>query len=128
MDQEQISVKYIGHRPEYVDGAYGTRIHFVQGESQMVHAAAGRKMLKHPDVYVPGNEKKSKPAVQTEVKEENDQDDSERWIMRDAIATMDKSALISHAKMHYNVTLGKNMDVQVMRTRVTGLFDQFGQA
>lgn len=125
MDQEQISVKYIGHRPEYVDGAYGTRIHFVQGESQLVPAVVARKMLKHADVYVSGEPEAPKAVVTVEKVDKDEEDNQD---VRDSFARMDKNALISHAKVHYNVTLGKNMDVQVMRSRLTGLFDQYGQA
>ena len=51
---DYVSVKYIGKRSSYVDGAFGTRVTFKQGESKMIPADKALLMLRHPDVYVPG--------------------------------------------------------------------------
>ena len=121
MDQRLTSVKYIGKRPEYTDGTFGTRIHFVQGESRMVPFDIARQMLKHLDVYVPGE--KDAP-VASMPKEKDPEDDVQD--MRDSIALMDKDALNSYAQIHFGTKLDKRKDVGQLRAQVTGLVDQFG--
>jgi hypothetical protein len=124
VDSAFVSVKYIGKRETYTDGAYGSHIQFVRGESRPVPAAIAAKLLKHTDVYEPGDAVEmpaSLPVAKAKNFEEDDNQD-----MRDAISRMDKDALISHAKTHYNVTLGKNNSVDTLRSKVTGLFDQYG--
>jgi len=121
MDQRLTSVKYIGKRPEYTDGAYGTRIHFVQGESHMVPSDIARKMLKHLDVYAPGEEDAPVAPIPEEKDPEDDVQD-----LRDSIAIMDKDALGSYAQTHFGTKLDKRKDVGQLRAQVTGLVDQYG--
>lgn len=118
---DYVSVKYIGKRPEYTEGTYGTRIHFIQGESRLVPLDKARLMLKHTDVYAPG-EADAPIAVLPEAKTEEDgvQD------MRDSIAIMDKGALEMYAKTHFQVSIDKRRSVDALRAEVTGLVDRFG--
>ena len=118
---DYVSVKYIGKRHEYTEGAYGTRIHFIQGESRLVPLDKARLMLKHTDVYAPG-EADAPIAVLPEAKTEEDgvQD------MRDSIAIMDKGALEMYAKTHFQVSIDKRRSVDALRAEVTGLVDRFG--
>jgi hypothetical protein len=121
MDQRLTSVKYIGKRPEYTDGTYGTRIHFVQGESRMVPFDIARKMLKHLDVYAPGEVDAPVASLPPEKDPEDDVQD-----MRDSIAIMDKDALSSYAQIHFGTKLDKRKDVGQLRSQVTSLVDQYG--
>ena len=116
------SVKYIGKRATYIEGAYGTGIHFTQGESKLVPTDKARLMLRHKDQYMPGNVD-AEVAVVSEVKE-NDEENAQD--MRDAIAIMDKGALSTYAKTHFSVKLDQRKDVGMLRSQVTGLVDQFG--
>ena len=116
-----VSVKYIGKRLEYTDGTYGTRILFSKGESRQVPADKARLMLKHPDVYVPGEPDAEIATVPLDTQEQDSAQD-----MRDAIANMDKSALESYAKTHYRIDIDKRRSVDALRTQVTGLVDQYG--
>ena len=118
---DHLSVKYIGKRAEYTEGAYGTRIHFLQGESRMVPVDKARLMLKHPDVYAPGVPD-AVIAVLPEVKTEDDPTQD----MRDSIAIMDKAALEAYAKTNFRVDIDKRRSIETLRTEVTGLVDRFG--
>ena len=120
---DHLSVKYIGKRPEYTDGTFGTRIHFVQGESRLVPMDKARQMLKHPDVYVPGDEDAPVALVPVDTQEQDNAQD-----MRDAIAVMDKAALESYAKTYFKIDLDKRKGVESLRSQVTMLVDQFGVA
>lgn len=120
MDQRLTSVKYIGKRPEYTDGTYGTRIHFVQGESRSVPFDKARLMLKHTDVYAPGEENAPEAVIPVKDPEDDVQD------MRDSIANMDKDTLNSYAQVHFGTKLDKRKDVMQLRAQVTGLVDQYG--
>lgn len=121
-----IAITYIGHRPTYRDGACGSGLTFEQGQTLNVEDdAIARKMLRHTDVYVQGDtteaEAPAKP-VKNHATEDEDQDQT----ARDAIANMGKDALVTYAKNTFSVTLDKRSSVGDMRTRVTGLYDQFG--
>ena len=124
-----IPVKYIGHRTNFVESIYGTGIAFEQGQTVNVEDdAIARKMLKHADVYVLGEEADAEtvananPAKMTKPTDDPDPDQT----VRDSIANMGKAALVDYAKVHFQADLDKRMSVGDMRTKVTGLFDQFG--
>lgn len=116
-----LSVKYIGPRETYTDGTFGSGIAFVKGQSRMVPADLAQQMFAHPSVYVPGDavDDLAEPKVDTS-EEDHAQD------LRDSIATMGKAAVQTFVKTHFNQTLDKGMTVAEMRTRATGLVDQFG--
>lgn len=121
MTQPLISIRYIGKRPDYMDGTYGTRIVFVQGKSRMVPADVAKKMLRHADVYEPGEDGAPVAALPPAKDKEEDVQD-----MRDALAHMDKDALTNYANTHFKLKLDKRKDVGALRTQVTQLIDQYG--
>lgn len=115
------SVKYIGKRPSYIDGTFGTKIAFDRGDSRMVPVNIAKLMFKHPDVYVPGDVDALTVEIAAPRKEED-----ETQNMRDAVANMDKESLATFAKTHFNATLDKRKGVNDLRQQVTGMVDQFG--
>jgi len=118
-----VSVKYIGKRHRYVDGAYGTRIAFEQGESRMVPAEKARLMLRHPDVYVPGKADAPIASVPDTSKTDND----ELQGLRDSIQAMaDKDAIASFIKQKYGIELEKRRSIERLRLDAIGLVDQYG--
>ena len=124
IDSAFVSVKYIGKRETYIDGAYNSGTQFERGVSRPIPAALAAKLLRHPDVYVPGDAIPLPSVAPDAPKQDNTEDDNQD--IRDAIATMGKDALITYAKTHFNQNLGKNNSVETLRSKVTGLFDQFG--
>lgn len=119
---EHVSVKYIGRRPFYVEGAYGTRITFMQGQSRLVPADKARLMLKHPDVYVPGTAD-APIAVVPEVKAEGE----DLQDLRDSIAAIsDKTALSDFTQAKYGIKLDKRKPIEELRLQAIGLVDQYG--
>jgi hypothetical protein len=117
------SVKYIGARLEYTDGTYGTGIHWVQGQSHMVPTAAARLLLKHKDVYAPGDVNAPVAVLESKLKADTEDDKQD---VRDSIANMDKDAIGVFAKTHFNVDIEKRKSIATLREQVTGMFDQFG--
>jgi hypothetical protein len=117
-------IKYIGKRPEYRDGTYGTRILFQQGETKLVPDDKATLMLKHPDVYVLGEAtyKMDEP----EIKESLSEDEDEIQNLRDSISTMNKDSLKEFAQTHYSVKLNGQKGEATLRQEVIGLVDQFG--
>jgi hypothetical protein len=119
---DHVSVKYIGKRAQYVDGAFGTRILFNQGESRLVPADKARLMLKHPDVYVLGVADAPiavVPATKTEADDTQD--------LRDAVSAMsDKDSLSDFAQMKYGIKLDKRKSIDDLRFQAIGLIDQYG--
>ena len=121
-----IAVKYIGHRANFSDVIYGTGLAFARGQTVNIEDdLVARKMLRHTDVYVQGDQDEAEgpdKATKNTVTQDEDPDQ----MARDAIANMGKSALVTYAKTTFSVDLDKKMSVGDMRTKVTGLFDQFG--
>lgn len=119
---DHVSVMYIGKRAQYVDGAFGTRIEFKQGESRLVPAAKALLMLKHPDVYVPGVADAPiavVPATKTETDDTQD--------LRDAVSAMsDKDSLSDFAQIKYGIKLDKRKSIDDLRFQAIGLIDQYG--
>jgi len=120
-----IAVKYIGHRLNFVDVIYGTGLAFEPGQTINVDDAIARKMLKHADVYVPGDEAEAETTAKVESTKPTDDPDPDQTV-RDSIANMNKASLVDYAKIHFQADLDKRMSVADMRAKVTGLFDQFG--
>jgi hypothetical protein len=122
-DPNFIPVMYIGKRERYVEGMYGTRIVWFQGETQLVPAAKAKLLLGHPDVYVLGDSKK--PAAMAEIQEKEPQEDKEEEL-RQSVSLMDKATLDQYAKTHFKVDLDRRKNVDVLRSQVVALIDQYG--
>lgn len=122
-----LAVRYIGHRPEYIDGAYGTKTHFIKGESRLVPADKAKLMLQHPDVYQPG-EATSAPAAAPVALKKPDESDDPTQIQRDAIAAMNSKAAVAHfIKVHFNQDLDPSREKLVdLKNTAIGLIDRFG--
>ncbi len=120
---ELVSVKYIGKRSSYVDGAFGTRIAFTQGESKMVPADKALLMLRHPDVYVPGKADAPIAVVATVTNQEAE----DAQDLRDSVSAMsDKESLSFFAQSKYGIKLDKRKAVEDLKLQTLGLIDQYG--
>lgn len=121
------SIKYIGHRKTYREGAYGSGIIFTQGETVSVDDDLAFKLLRHKDVYVLGDAEESTTAVVVESSNKKDDDqEQESQDQRDVIAAMDKGALKEFAKTYFNVDVDSRKSVENIRAQVIGLVDQYG--
>lgn len=118
-------IKYIGKRPTYIDGMYGTHTAFVQGETAMVDSDIAAKMLRHTDQYELGKVKGAAPAVE-KTSEKPEKEDEATQDLRDQINAMDKDALEAFAKNHFKIDLDKRKSAASLRQHVTQLVDQFG--
>lgn len=123
-----IPIKYIGHRPVYRDGACGSELVFEKGQTLAVEDEFAVKMLRHTAVYVRGEADQAdvdqRPVAKKSSAKESEEDDAQN--MRDTIVQMNKSALKTFAKTHFNTDLDSRKSVGDLRTQVTGLFDQYG--
>lgn len=119
-------IKYIGHRPTYREGCYGSGIVFAKdGVINVEDDALANKLLRHPDVYVKADVAAEAAPVVVPKAPTNDQEDAAQDT-RDSIMAMDKAALASYAKTHFSVEVDQRKSVGSLRTQVVGLFDQFG--
>ena len=124
---------YIGHRPTYREGCYGSGLVFSQGQTINVDdEALAKKLLKHKDVYTLGEAAELGAIVDADEDQpkskapDKDKDEDPAQEMRDSIMTMNKEALETFAKTHFSVDLDKRQKVGDLRMKVIGLFDQFG--
>ena len=118
-------IKYIGKRPTYIDGMYGTHTAFVHGETAMVDSDIAAKMLRHPDQYELGKAKGAAPAVEPTAEKPVKEDEATQDL-RDQINIMDKDSLETFAKNHFRIDLDKRKSVANLREAVTQLVDRFG--
>ena len=86
----------------------------------MIPLAKARLMLKHPDVYVAGEDDAPVATVPVDTQEQDNVQD-----LRDSIANMGKTALESYAKIHFKVDMDKRKSVETLRAQVTQLIDQY---
>ncbi len=118
-------IRYIGHRPEYIEGTYGSRLVFVKNEIKEVPDDLAVKLLKHPDVYELAGD-----AVPDEVTvaQKPDVDDTEDLLQsaRDAVANMNKATLEEFAQTNFRIELNKQSKLADLRLEVIGLIDQYG--
>lgn len=118
-------IKYIGVRPEYREGAYGSGLVFQQDQTINVEDdELARKLLRHKDVYVLGDAEGAPVAAKQEKAKADDEDNQQD--IRDAVANMTKAALSTFAQAHFSATLDARKSVADLRTQVVGLIDQFG--
>ena len=118
-------IKYVGKRPTYIDGMYGTHTAFVQGETVMVDSDIAAKMMRHPDQYELGKAKGAAPAVEPTAEKPVKEDEATQDL-RDQINIMDKDSLETFAKNHFRIDLDKRKSVANLREAVTQLVDRFG--
>lgn len=123
-------IKYIGHRQTYREGTYGSGIVFTQGETVNVEDdQLAAKLLRHKDVYVRGGADDvadSPIVVDSHNKKDGDEQEQKTQDQRDVIAAMDKDALDTFAKTHFQVNVDRRKSVESLRAQVIGLVDQYG--
>lgn len=118
-------IKYIGHRPVYKDGCYGTKAEFEKGQTLMVADDVARKMLRHPDVYVLGE---APAGDTTEVADPGDRSGQKEVDLQealDSLRTMNKASLKQYAQTHFRVEL-PDAAVAEMRDQVRNMVEQYG--
>ena len=119
-------VRYIGHRPVYREGAYGSGIVFRQGETQRLPAGLATRLLRHADVYVAGADEGATDAVEDRTQARSD--DAHLQELRDTIVLMDKAVLETYARTHFKIDLDKRKGVGALRQQVLHLIDLYGVA
>lgn len=128
-------IKYIGKRPEHIDGAYATRIHWKQGETKPVPDDVAVKMLRHTDVFTLGDGSvqaialtaaEAETAERERTKSEESKKEDNIQNLRDSVANMDKDALANFAQTHFSAKLDSRASVEKLRERVTTMIDQYG--
>ncbi len=123
---KHLPVRYIGRRASHKDSLYGTGI-WTKDQTRLVPDTVAAKMFAHPDVYAPSDAVPgAETAVVTPPAREDDKDPTQA--VRDSISIMEKPALASFAKIHFNAELDQRHNTQDLRTQVTRLVDQFGVA
>lgn len=117
-------VKYIGKRPTYREGTYSSGVIWTQGETKAVPDDLAAKLLKHVDVYAPGDKKATETVTLPEKEVDEQAEKTDDMLLQ--IRQMDKDALAIFAKTHFNVTLDKRRAADALRQEVTTMFDRFG--
>jgi hypothetical protein len=119
-------IQYIGKRPEYLEGTYGSSIRFLAGQTVSVPDDLALKLLRHPDVYAKGDLKQAvdvpieRPEVEQLAKETALQD------MRDLIKAMPKDIVLETAERDYGRKLDKRKNEENLRAELVQLIDQYG--
>ena len=119
-----IAVTYVGTRPSYRDGCYGSGIEFEKGQTLLVPDDIARRLLKHPDVYQPGKDDKAQVAIsKPELIKESEADTQD---IRDSLMTMDSDALAAFVMTNYRIKLDKRMSIENQRNLAIQNVDLYG--
>jgi hypothetical protein len=120
-------IRYIGHRPRYTEGTYGSRIEFVKGETVLVPHDLALKLLKHADVYELGADTEAPQPAIIPIPNPNTEPDEAIQEARDLVANMDTEALVKYAATNFSGhKIDKRLSIPKMRTEVTRLIDLYG--
>ena len=126
MEYTRKPIRYIGKRKIHKDGLFGTEITWEQGQVQMVPADKAVLMLKHKDVYEPGDVESAETQEIPEVNEEKDIQEEEENV-RESIKQMSRKAqLVDFAKVNFNIELDSKAKVAELQEHCIRLVDQFG--
>ncbi len=119
-------VEYIGPRPSYTDGLYGTRIFWEAiGAVQLVPESIAAKMVSvNKDVYRLGDYAGQSAPVLAAKPDTQEQDN--RQELDTVIQTMDKVALEGYARQNFGRELDRRNSLDSLRSQVKMLVDQFG--
>lgn len=125
-------IKYVGHRPKYREGTYGSGIVFEHGAVIEVDDALAVKLLRHKDVYVRGDAAESVgkfelPPVDQK-KKQAEEEEGKIQDQRDAIALMNKEALELFVKTNFQIDIDRRKSVGALREQAINLIDQYGIA
>jgi|GEM_PF-3259621 len=124
----KLPVKYIGRRPQYRDGIYGTAITWKQNEVIMVEETAARKMIRHADVWVLAEDEFAKE-VPDKPKGHDDETEESVQTAKDTVARMGRQAMLQYAKTNFaGVNIHPATKEETLRQKIYGLIDQFGVA
>ena len=121
-------IRYIGARPNYTEGTYGSKIEFTQGETVLVPDDLALKLLKHPDVYELGDiTADAQPAI-IPAPNPNQEPEEDVQAARDLVANMDTiDALVDYAAINFaGRKLDKRQSIPKLRREVTRLIDLYG--
>lgn len=128
-----LPVKYVGKRPTYKEGMYGSGLVFEQGQTKLLPADLARKLLGHPDVYAMGTIENAQSGViddQDGAKRkaaETEEDEHQRFMTVQALKTMNRAHMAKYAKQNFNMQLDPEaMQPDEMRAKIIQLLDQFG--
>lgn len=135
-----MKIKYIGKRPTYIDGCYGSNLKFTKGESLDVSDQLGAKLTRHKDQFIKDNEiehgtgDELAKLITDEVLDGNSEQIEEtpkpvetHQEERDAVMNMDKTTLANFAFDNFSgMKLNNKKSVDSLRTQVIGLIDQYG--
>ena len=123
----KMPIRYIGPRPQYTDGAYGTYITWNKGETKLVPEAAAYKMLSNnKDLYEAGSmDEASEPLVDVPNKKEEEEEEIEDT--RESIMQMTrKKPLVEFAQHNFQVKLDDSAKVSDLQEKCIQLIDQYG--
>lgn len=120
-----MQIKYVGKRPRYADGIYGTG-EWEQGQTKPVPAATAALMLRHRDQYQESEEPSFNTCGAVFEMEYTPEDADMDQDFRDLINTMNKEQLAQFALEKFQAKLPRNMRLENARSKVIGLLDQYG--
>jgi hypothetical protein len=121
-------VRYIGRRPVYKDGIYGTGI-WEQDQERDIPVNIARKMAEHRDQYelMAGEVMAIPEAAPSKGDKEKQEKENDLQTVKEQVARMDKAQLKDFAFTNFSgYKLHPSLTEANARTRVINLIDQFG--
>ena len=129
----KLKIKYIGKRPEYLEGCYGSNILFnkkIKKGIKNVDSSLGLKLIRHPDQFIKVEDNSTDDKVEdtpTDEKAEDDLTDERTQEVLDSLVTMDKDSMADFVVQNFvGVVLDKRGSEETVRGKVTQLIHQYG--
>lgn len=142
MNENMLSVRYVGRREPWVENLYGSGLTFAKGQQRLLPDSLARKLMRHVDLFELGDTQQASDSehgnaqakgdaelakAQEQAKLQQEQD-SNRQDLMDRIMIMDKDGLTDFAYSNFEQKLDKRKSVENMREEVAGFVDRFGVA
>ncbi|RZL88826.1 MAG: hypothetical protein EOP82_21660 [Variovorax sp.] len=132
-----VPVAYTGRDAVWTDNLYGSNLPFAQGQTRMVPPELAARLLRHADVFEPGEAPKAKKGAKTDdtaellAKAELERAEVNKLAfnlqdLRDQIAHMEKPALAHFAKVNYRQDMDMRLKVDTLRQQANAFIDLYG--
>jgi len=127
-----VPIRYIGRRDIHTDNLYGTGLTWMKGETKLVTEAQASMLLKHADVYEPGEfdeETGSVPPPASNADDDKVDEEDAHQDVRDAISQMTgKRQVLKFIKETFGIKVedSAKKSVDALKSEAISMVDQFG--
>lgn len=134
-----VAIQYIGIKPMFVDGLYGSGLTFTPTQRRVVPVSVAEKLLKHPEfrkvvknnvrvgelqvVDADVNQEAAKALIK---KEKTDEEQNKLFDELEVVNRMNTKGVLKYARENYDMKLDETLGLPKLREEVASLIHRFG--